>query len=96
MVSIAGHHRASRHSLKNIAYSWPKTTFTLQQQHWKNVLWTDCLGRKRCKKGTTYYHYNIIPMVKYSGRSIMIWGCFAALENRELAILEGEDELPTG
>ncbi|KAF7644157.1 hypothetical protein LDENG_00226770, partial [Lucifuga dentata] len=69
------------------------------QCYWENVLWTDetkveLLGKNTQhyvwrKKGTAYQHENI-PMEKYGGGSIMIWGCFAASGPGPLAIIKGK------
>ncbi|KAF7643573.1 hypothetical protein LDENG_00237070, partial [Lucifuga dentata] len=63
------------------------------QHYWENVLWTDetkveLLGKNTqhyvwCEKGTAY-------QLKYGGRNIMIWDCFAASGPGSLAIIEGQ------
>ena len=70
------------------------------QRYWQNILWTDettveLFGRNTQhyvlgKKGTAHQHQNLIPTVKSSRGSIMVWGCFAASGPGQLAIIDGK------
>ncbi|MBN3289611.1 TCB1 transposase, partial [Polypterus senegalus] len=41
------------------------------------------------KRNTAFQKKNIIPTVKYSGGSVMVWGCFAASGPGRLAVIDG-------
>lgn len=36
-----------------------------------------CASFMRCKTNTTFQKKNIIPTVKHSGGSVIVWGCLA-------------------
>ena len=41
------------------------------------------------KSNTAFQNKNIIPVVKYGGGSVMVWGCFAASGLGRLAVING-------
>ena len=42
------------------------------------------------KNGTAHQHQNLILAVKYSGGSIVVWGCFAVSGSGQLAVIDGK------
>ena len=101
MMFMGGHHRRNPLlSKKNIAahLKFAKEQLDVPQRYWQKNLWTDetkveLFGRNTQhyvwrKKGTSHKHQNLIPNVKYGGRSVMVWDCFAASVPGQLAIID--------
>jgi hypothetical protein len=50
-----------------------QTRVDFLERHGSRFVWW-----KHCIPNTAFHSKNIIPMVKHSGGSVMVWGCFAA------------------
>ena len=65
--------------------------YYLDRWNYSLVVWKEhttlCVEKK---KGTAHHHQNLIPTVNYGGRSVMVWGCFAASGPGQLAIIDGK------
>ena len=83
---------------ESLSYNCHKTSWW-SQDFWENILWTDetkvdLFGRSaspyiRHNTNTAFWKKKIIPAVKHGGRSVMVWGCFAASESERLAVIDG-------
>ncbi len=78
--------------------TFAKTYLDYAQDFWENIMWTDeskvelfgrCVSRYIwCKTNTAFHKKNIIPTFKHGGGTVMVWGCFAASEPGQLAIID--------
>uniref|UniRef100_A0A8C5PYF6 Transposase Tc1-like domain-containing protein n=1 Tax=Leptobrachium leishanense TaxID=445787 RepID=A0A8C5PYF6_9ANUR len=85
-------HKKARLQFAKMYLSKPKS-------FWENVLWTDetkieLFGKAHHstvyrKRNEAYKEKNTVPTVKYSGGSMMFWGCFAASGTGCLECVQG-------
>lgn len=67
--------------------------------YWNHVLWSDetkinlfttiCVTRVWWQPGEDYKDKCVLPIVKYGGGSVMVWGCMSAAGTGELQFTEG-------
>ena len=71
-----------------------------ENSFWERVLWTDeskieLFGHNyrnhvQRKDGEAYAPKNTVPTVKFSGGSIMTWGCFSARSVGKISVIDGK------
>uniref|UniRef100_A0A8C5M601 Transposase n=1 Tax=Leptobrachium leishanense TaxID=445787 RepID=A0A8C5M601_9ANUR len=84
---------------KKARLQFAKMYLSKPKSFWENVLWTDetkieLFGKAHHstvyrKRNEAYKEKNIVPTVKYSGGSMMFWGCFAASGTGCLECVQG-------
>jgi len=67
--------------------------YSISSVDWCNkswAFWKVCVSHYICRKTNTAFHKkNIIPTVKHSGGSVIVWGCFAASGPGLLPVIDG-------